>query len=394
MLVNTMTGMCEQCGADGTSNLMLTAVPFFKEVILSSFSCEHCGYKSTEISFGGKLADFGVRMNCKIYTPAHLNRLVVKSEYASIKIPELNVDIPPRTQKGSMNSVEGILSKMIEGLEEGQVDRKESDPETYKKIAEFTALAKQYATGAKLPLTILIDDPSGNSYIQNPYAPNTDPYNTIEYYVRTNEQLIDMGYMAEGAEEEKKPPIAATKAEQEEVTNKLGIAKKGETKKIEAGSQPKKDLKKHIYTGEEINQLMEKLKKLQLKQHGLCKNFYFVETIKIAVYDSNISAQGVDFSKPLSETHANEESMEFEIPCYACGKMGKNRMCVCSIPHFKEIIVMCFSCDHCGYKSAEVKGGGGISEKAKRITLSVKNPDDLNRDLYKVGFSSIQQLIG
>ena len=128
-------------------------------------------------------------MNCKIVSAQHLNRLLVKSEYASIRIPELNLDIPPRTQKGTMNSVEGVLGKMIEGISEGQADRKESDPETYAKIEEFVTMAKKYATGEKLPFTIMLDDPSGNSYIQNPYAPSSDPYNTIEYYVRTNTQL-------------------------------------------------------------------------------------------------------------------------------------------------------------------------------------------------------------
>ena len=93
---------------------------------------------------------------------------------------------------------------------------------------------------------------------------------------------------------------------------------------------------------------------------------------------------GVDFSKPLSESSAKNEAMEFDTPCYACSGMGKNRMCVCSIPHFKEIIVMCFECEKCGYKTAEVKGGGGISDKGKKLTLSVKTLDDLNRDIYKV----------
>lgn len=274
--------MCELCGETGTTNLMLTAVPFFKEVILSSFSCDHCGHKSTEVTFGGKLADFGVKMNCKIVSPNHLNRLVVKSEYASIKIPELNLDIPPRTQKGSMNSVEGILNKMIEGLEEGQADRKDTDPETYKKIAEFIELARQYATGTKLPFTVLLDDPSGNSYIQNPYAPNTDPYNTIEYYIRTKEQLIEMGYLAEGAEEDKKMAVEPTKAELEEAMKKLGAAKKEESDKMKAelatkkpGEEAKKPPKKqHVYTEEEIKNLMMKLQQLKLKQEGTSIIFF------------------------------------------------------------------------------------------------------------------------
>ncbi len=93
---------------------------------------------------------------------------------------------------------------------------------------------------------------------------------------------------------------------------------------------------------------------------------------------------GVDFSKPLPEGAPASEPMEFDTPCYACSAMGKNRMCICSIPHFKEIIVMCFECSSCGYRTVEVKGGGGMSEKARKLILKVKTPEDLSRDLYKV----------
>lgn len=261
-----MPSMCELCGQQGSTNLMLTAVPFFKEVIVSSFACDNCGYKNSEVTFGGKLADFGVKMECKIVSQAHLNRLVVKSEYASIKIPELNLDIPPRTQKGSMNSVEGILKRMIDGLEEGQELRKESDPESYEKIQEFIKLAKEYATGTKLPLTIILDDPSGNSYIQNPYAPSADPYNKIEYYIRSKDQLIEMGYSAEGCEEEKQPEVTETKENLEKAMTELGVAKKEESEAMKTMS--KSTVKKHVYTGEEIKELTKKLQEINKKQKG------------------------------------------------------------------------------------------------------------------------------
>lgn len=185
------------CGKNGVAKLMLTKIPFFRgkyitsfiEIIINSFACEECGYKNSEVQFGGKLADFGVKMVCQIISPTHLNRLIVKSEYASIKIPELNVDIPPLTQSGTMNTVEGIINKMIEGLSEGQEDRKSADPESYKKLEEFLSNAKLYATGNKLPFTIYLDDPSGNSFIQNPYAPSKDPYNIVEYYIRSKDQI-------------------------------------------------------------------------------------------------------------------------------------------------------------------------------------------------------------
>ena len=58
-------------------------------------------------------------------------------------------------------------------------------------------------------------------------------------------------------------------------------------------------------------------------------------------------------------------------------------MCMSSIPFFKEIIIMAFSCDYCGYRNSEIKEGGGMGEKAKRITLKVDTPEDLNRDVFK-----------
>ena len=47
-----------------------------------------------------------------------MNRSIVKSEYATIRIPELDFEIPPQTQKGSINTVEGFLQKSVEGLSE------------------------------------------------------------------------------------------------------------------------------------------------------------------------------------------------------------------------------------------------------------------------------------
>jgi len=65
-------------------------------------------------------------------------------------------------------------------------------------------------------------------------------------------------------------------------------------------------------------------------------------------------------------------------------------MCIATIPFFKEIIIMAFSCDVCGHKSTEIKQGGGIAEKATKITFSVEKPEDLNRDIFKSDTCRIQ----
>lgn len=79
----------------------------------------------------------------------------------------------------------------------------------------------------------------------------------------------------------------------------------------------------------------------------------------------------------------NKEVLNFPTACYACGREGPAKMCIASIPFFKEIIIMAFSCDYCGYRNTDIKTGGGISEKACKIVLRVEKPSDLNRDLFK-----------
>jgi zinc finger protein len=69
--------------------------------------------------------------------------------------------------------------------------------------------------------------------------------------------------------------------------------------------------------------------------------------------------------------------------CPACARPCKVNAQMLDIPHFKEVIVMATVCDHCGYKSNEVKTGGAIPPKGSRITLVVKSLVDLSRDILK-----------
>ena len=49
-----------------------------------------------------------------------LNRQVVRSDSASVKIPELDFEIPASSQKGTLSTIEGIISRAIEGLQQEQ----------------------------------------------------------------------------------------------------------------------------------------------------------------------------------------------------------------------------------------------------------------------------------
>jgi len=41
--------LCMECKEQGVTKFMYTKIPMFKDIILSSFLCDHCGNKNTEV---------------------------------------------------------------------------------------------------------------------------------------------------------------------------------------------------------------------------------------------------------------------------------------------------------------------------------------------------------
>jgi zinc finger protein len=223
-----------------------------------------------------------------------------------LRIVELDFEIPASKSKGSLNTLEGFIANTIEDLKADQDQRRvsflpsylifqEVQPEVADKIDEFIKKLENILTGVGLPVTFIVDDPSGNSYIKNPLAPNADPQMKVENYDRSAEQLSEMGYSVENAKEEQ---IAID----------------------EQKVQPKPEETKS-------------------------ENVHF-------------SAHKVDFNKPLIEDNLTEDAMSFPTMCHSCGLEGENKMCTIAVPYFKELIIMSFNCEYCGVNSREVKVGG------------------------------------
>ena len=72
--------------------------------------------------------------------------------------------------------------------------------------------------------------------------------------------------------------------------------------------------------------------------------------------------------------------------------MRNGKACCVRVPAraVQDVILMSDSCDLCGYKNAELKGGGGVSDYGRRITLCVSEPDDLRRDVIKAETASVR----
>lgn len=188
--------LCMNCYQNGTTRLLLTRIPFFKEIIVSSFSCGNCGWSNTEIQSAGRIQDQGVCYTLKVQTKQDLNREVVKADSATTRIPELDFEIPPFTQKGSLSTVEGLLDRAVAGLEQDQPVRRATDPEVAEKIDQFIQKLKKLKE-VEDEFTLVIEDPSGNSFVENPVAPQRDEALTVAHFKRTVQQEKQLGIRAD-----------------------------------------------------------------------------------------------------------------------------------------------------------------------------------------------------
>lgn len=281
-VVNEIESLCMNCEGNGTTRLLLTVIPFFKEVILMSFECPHCGLKNSEIQSAGQIQEKGSRYKLRVNSKTDMDRQIVKSEYCISRFVELDLEIP--AQRGQLTTVEGLLGNVLEDIAIGQDVRKTEQPEAYAKIENFISKGKKMMEGEAFPFTVEVDDISGNSWIEPKPADPQNVWSRVEY-----------------------------------------LRSPGQNAKLNLG---------------------------------------------------NPEAPNIDDIHP-DEVHT------FPASCPSCTRPCDTHMKLVDIPHFKEVVIMSTACDDCGYKSNEVKTGGNIPPKGRKITLKVEDADDLALDILK-----------
>ena len=198
--VTSVESMCPRCEDNGDTRLLFTKIPFFREVILSSFSCVHCGYRNNELNSAAPIQDNGVQFTFQMKNRSDLQRNIVRSEHCSIVIPDLEFEIPTTsTGRGIFTTVEGLLRRSFEDIGRDQPVRRITDPEIAQQIDNFLEKAHR-VTGltedenASPSCTIIFRDISGNSFVENPHAPYPDPRLRVDHFVRSKEMSEAIGY--------------------------------------------------------------------------------------------------------------------------------------------------------------------------------------------------------
>ena len=290
--------------------MLLTRIPFFRETIITSFSCTHCGHSDNTIQNAGEIQEKGSKYSFTIYHPADLERSIIKSDEAIFRIEELDIEMPAGS--GQTTNMEGLLTKILRDLESGQKDRKDNDPDVFEKIDAIVQRLIGMMIGRGMPFTVTLNDPSGNSWIE-PSAKDIETrgkYSRSEY-PRTAEQNAALGL--------------------------------GQSSNSTANDSSKVAANAHI-----VPQV----------QSGDEDPLVDVDLYKDAVYS-------------------------IESPCPGCMKQTWINLQSVNVPHFKEVVLSSLNCEHCGYRTNDVKTGGEVPQFGKRTTLHVQDREDLSRDLLK-----------
>lgn len=404
--VMAIPSLCMGCGETGLTRLLLTHIPFFRDVILMAFECEACGLRNSEVQSAG-IADRGARFEVTVATAGDLNRQLVKGDRASATVKELELEIPCGTQSGVFTTIEGLLAGAGDALRSSQPLRRALSADDADSVDVFLARLDAARAGTALPFTFVLDDPSGNSFVENPVAPKTDPRMKVQFYVRSTEQneslciyendktKNDLAAVDEGAPDSDVVDSAgsglAGSAATAQFTNRavdLSGALEAAAAKVRK-SAPARDMSGNTPStfkkgGAQIKRPTERAAAsgdAPRMRAGITRD---AETggITSFMFDSSASS-------------AAAEAIRFAVDCHNCGLAGDCLMCVTDVPHFKEVILMGFSCDGCGWKNVEVKGGGAVPPMGTITELKFEpnmeySMRDLGRDVIKGDTASVE----
>lgn len=165
-----------------------------------SFYCEHCKFKNNEIQPAGEIQAQGSKYAFKLSRLEDLERQIVKSDTAVLRIEDLEIEVP--AGRGRLTNIEGILSEVLKDLESGQKLRKKDEPELFEKIDGVVQPLIKMLIGGNFPFTVSLDDPAGNSWIEpSPTDSKTKGRYIRTEYPRTPEQNEALG-LGEASQDE------------------------------------------------------------------------------------------------------------------------------------------------------------------------------------------------
>ncbi|XP_026192528.1 zinc finger protein ZPR1 [Cyclospora cayetanensis] len=354
--VTRITSLCPNCEDDGETIIMLHKVPHFKDLLISSFSCPHCNYSNREVQAAGSLASRGVHISCKVASSLDLNRQVVRSEHCTMKIPEIELEIPASRERAELNTIEGFAVSFAENLKCAALYQTQiNETQTAERLTQLVEKLRDMAAG-KQPFVLELDDPSGNSYVES------------------------LDYASDKAEESSlKRPDAEVKAD-------------AQSTRTSANSE-------NVANNQHQGQEAEHQQAVKPSDNGLTVRYYerTKEQLHAMGYfetqeepEESKTEEKAPSGAEFAEDALKDEALLLPVECPHCGTSTANKVCQVDIPGFRQCLIFAFSCPNCGAKNSEIKAAGAYGLAARRWILTVSDSGDLNRDVLKGDTASVE----
>ena len=160
--INEMIIKCPACGVDGIATSMMKEIeiPHFGKVLETTIQCKKCGFKHSDVISLEQNEPAKYTLEISKDT---LSVRVVRSQSATVTIPELGVKVEPGPKsEGYVTNVEGILTRFEAAVIKAMnlFDDEQSQTNAKNTLAEIRELIKGNGTA-----TLIIDDPFGQSNI-------------------------------------------------------------------------------------------------------------------------------------------------------------------------------------------------------------------------------------
>ena len=161
----SIVSACPLCAHELTFRFNTDEIPFFGEIMLVSASCG-CGFKYADtISLGEREA---ARYELEFDSDDFATR-VIRSSSGTVQIPELGVTIEPGSaSEAFISNVEGVLCRVQEVIR--MATKWSSDDPTKFELGNQLLERIDAVRRGEGAMTLVIDDPFGNSAIISPRA--------------------------------------------------------------------------------------------------------------------------------------------------------------------------------------------------------------------------------
>ncbi len=162
---------CPSCGRKTELIALEYEIPYFGKILLTSINCG-CGFKHNDCIVLGVKEPVRYKMSIssnKLFTK------VIRSTSGTIKIPELGVEIEPGpASQAFVTNVEGVLERVRDIVLMAMRWRAEEGDSSAVERCEYILKTIDDVIEGKKELTLVLEDPFGNSLIASEEAEKTN----------------------------------------------------------------------------------------------------------------------------------------------------------------------------------------------------------------------------